>query len=210
MAYGIILFDWDKQKGPIIAGSYFEKKIDIEQNFATRTFLAHAATGWDKENVQKQLYLQFNEITMVSHYFSIEEDAMVRRVVLAIVLRNDEKPEQHFEIIKEFAPNIIEKINLSRKEIEQLLKKIYKEKIQNISAKFTVEDLKNMIPLLKGKLNETQILDNFGELGVRVLKNLPQSLKIEKLAHTFNASVEEITNILIWAAEEGYVQLLKL
>ncbi|MBD3230942.1 MAG: hypothetical protein GF329_22375 [Candidatus Lokiarchaeota archaeon] len=221
MAHGIIILDWDKQKGPIIHASYFEKKLDFKKQYATRTFLTHASSGWDAEKVQEKLYLQFNEITMASHYFSIEEkeENIFRRVIVAIILRNDEKPHQYFKIIEKIAPNILENINLKQEEMEKFLKDIYKNEVKNISAKFTYEDIKDMIPLIKEEFKNRliknrkisqNIKQRFGELGIKVLKNLPQDLRIDNLAGSFKTNTKEIADILIWAAENGYIRLLKL
>ncbi|TFF85122.1 MAG: hypothetical protein EU551_04595 [Promethearchaeota archaeon] len=220
MAHGIILLDWNKQKGPVVAASYFEKEgIKFEQHYATRTFLTHASHGWEKNKVQEQLYLQFNGITMASHYFSIQREQMIRRIIIAIILRNDEKPEQYFKIIKEISPKIINNIDLPQTEMNDLLKEIYSDKIKNVTAKFTSNDVKNMVPLMKEEFREViekdktitgQIINNFGELGLEVLKNLPQDLRIENLAGAFHANIDDITSILIWAAEKGYIRLLRL
>ncbi|TFF88708.1 MAG: hypothetical protein EU549_02510 [Promethearchaeota archaeon] len=221
MAYGIIILDWDKQKGPNIHASYFEKTIDFKKQYATRTFLTHASSGWDAEKVQEKLYLQFNEITMASHYFSIEEKEqnVFRRIIIAVILRNDEKPHQYFTIIEKIAPKILDNINLKSDEMKKLLKEIYENEVKNISAKFTYEDIKDMIPLIKEEFKDRliknhkinkQIKKKFGDLGIQVLKNLPQDLRIDNLAGNFKSDTKDIAKILIWAAENGYIRLLKL
>ena len=219
MAYGIVLIDWDREKGPIVAGHYFEKQIEFQRHYATRTFLTHASHGWDKEKVQEELFLQFNEMTLVSHYFTLQIDNLIRRVIIAIVLRNDEKPDKYFNIIKEISQEILNNIDLSEEKLGDLLREIYNSKIKNISAKFTESDIVNMIPLLKEEFKDLIYKDNkikeeitkkFGEIGIEILKNLPQDLKIENLAENFHTNFNKIAEILIWAAENGYIRLLKL
>ncbi|MHA1798447.1 MAG: hypothetical protein ACTSVY_08350 [Candidatus Helarchaeota archaeon] len=213
MAIGIILIDWDSSHGPILKAKYYEKDVDFDIEYLN-IFLLHTATGWDENSAQKRVFTQYSRYNLVSRYVPIVEGDVLRRIVVAIILETHEtKPEKYYEILEHLDNN--ELTLEDSRNIEAYLKEIYESKVKEVAQKFTIDEVKGMIPLKTGyfrnKINEaviSEIKKNFGEWALDFLDHLPQNLEVEKLENLFQRKENEVASLIIWAAERGILRLI--
>ena len=214
MPIGIILIDWDSAHGPILKAQYMEEKIEFDIEYLN-IFLLHTATGWTEDKAQKQAFTQYSKYNLVSRYFPLIQDNALRRIVIAVVLKpNEVKPNKYYETLEEIASNKI-LTSEDASEMTTYLKELYESKLKGLSYEFTLDEVKNMIPLktsiFREDVNQEVIeamKNKFGDWALDFLDHLPQNLEVMKLENLFQRQQNEVIDLIIWATKKGLLRLI--
>jgi len=214
MPIGIILIDWDSAHGPILKTQHMEEKINFDIEYLN-IFLLHTATGWTEDKAQKQAFTQYSKYNLVSRYFPIVQDNALRRIVIAVILKpNEVKPQKYYEILEEMASDEI-LTSEDASEMNKFLKELYESKIKGVSYEFTIDEVKNMIPLKTSLLRDDcniETIDDmkskFGDWALDFLDHLPQNLEVVKLENLFQRQQNEVIDLIIWATKRGLLRLI--
>lgn len=213
MPIGIILLDWDSSHGPIMKTKYTESEIDFDIEYLN-IFLLHTATGWTEEKAQMQVFTQYSKYNLVSRYVPIIKNEVLQRIVLGVILETHEtKPDKYYEILEQVVNNPI-LLSDDTSKLTNFLKELYETKIKSVSQVFTLNEVKNMIPLktsvFREKINNKipEIKEKFGDWALDFLEQLPQNLEVEKLEGLFRREENAVAQLIVFAAKKGLLRLV--
>ena len=106
MPVGILIIRWDNEIGPINEG-FYPSNLKITNNLLTQVYSSHRYQSLKPGFAS--ISLKNNKV--VSFFSGIGEDYIsVENYVIALLLRNDEKPYRYREILKKIAAELLDRI----------------------------------------------------------------------------------------------------
>ena len=205
MPYCLVIVDWDKIKGPNVKARYPPAEPHYNDDIPMQIFMMHTA----KDPPEEQITLNLSGMDVLSQFIQFEQEGTMRRVILLLLLKPEEKPIHFKRKLIIFKDKIIGK--MESENINQIVEDYYKENFSMGLEDFSVEGMKKKLidqaQTLLGK-GQTQKARDIIERSERVprtvfnlIKQADNSLEQEKYSDA-SQHYEDIVALLTEIEED--------
>lgn len=139
MPYSLVVVDWDKIKGPNVKSRYPPAEPHYNDDIPMQVFMMHAS----KEPPEEQITLNLSGMDVLSQFVQFQEEGTMRRIIILLLLKPEEKPMLFKRKMIKFKDEIIGKVD--SEDLDQMVKKYYKDNFEEGVEDFSVEGMKEKL-----------------------------------------------------------------
>ncbi|MHA1270948.1 MAG: hypothetical protein ACTSPY_14235 [Candidatus Helarchaeota archaeon] len=139
MPYSLLIVDWDKVKGPNVISRYPPADPHFHEDIPMQVFMMHTA----KEPPEEEIVINLSGMDVLSHFVQFKKENTIRRLILLLLLKPNEKPIDFKRKLIKFKDSIIGKLDSD--ELDQIVEDFYKENFAGGIKEFSVEGMKKKL-----------------------------------------------------------------